>query len=89
MRLSLSSALDTDLFWNKNINRRLERKDVDAIVGFMRKEGRADFVGSEKKGRVGKEEEGSVVWVWWRTVEEWGALIEEWVYHHSLLNQGL
>jgi len=30
-------------------------------------------------GKKGKEEDGNVVWVWWRSVEEWGTLIEEWV----------
>lgn len=44
----------------------------------MRKEGSVENVGSAT-AKKGKEEDGSVIWVWWRSIEEWGALIENWV----------
>jgi ESCRT-II complex subunit VPS25 len=68
----LSSALDSDLFYNKTINRRLGRKELDEIMAYMRKEGTVENV---TKGK----EEGGVVWVWWRSVDEWSQLIENWV----------
>ena len=34
--------------------------------------------GVGKKAKAG-EEDGNVVWVWWRSVEEWGSLIDNWV----------
>lgn len=37
----------------------------------MRKDGRAEYVGGK--------ETGDVVWVYWRTPEEWAGLVEEWV----------
>lgn len=37
----------------------------------MRKDGRAEYVGDSGGG--------DVVWIYWRTPEEWGALIEAWV----------
>jgi len=47
-------------------------------VEFMRREGRAEWVGDEKgKGRGSGE--GGEFWVWWRNVEEWAGLIADWV----------
>lgn len=37
---------------------------------FMRKEGRAEWVGKEGAGEC---------WVWWRTPEEWAGGMYEWV----------
>jgi ESCRT-II complex subunit VPS25 len=42
----------------------------------MRKEGRAEWLGSGGKGGEGV---GGEFWVWWRNVEEWAGLIAEWV----------
>lgn len=39
----------------------------------MRKEGRAEYVAE------GGGEGGDVVWIYWRTPEEWASLIEGWV----------
>jgi ESCRT-II complex subunit VPS25 len=48
--------------------------DAREMVEFMRKEGRAEWIGS------GKGEEGrSAAWIWWRNPEEWAGAIAEWV----------
>lgn len=72
-KLSLSEALDTELFHNRTIGKRLGREDAREVVEFMWKEGRAEWV-VEARGK-----EGSVFWVWWRDVEEWAGLIGDWV----------
>lgn len=69
-----STVVDTEeLFHNRRLNRRLALADIKEVIDFMRKEGRAEYVGSE--GTDG----GDVVWVYWRTPEEWAALIEGWI----------
>lgn len=45
----------------------------------MRKEGRAEPVGSSSSSGGGGAGNSDVYWVYWRTPEEWGALVEAWV----------
>jgi ESCRT-II complex subunit VPS25 len=45
--------------------------DAREMVEFMRKEGRAEW--------IGRGEERNVAWVWWRNPEEWAGAIAEWV----------
>jgi ESCRT-II complex subunit VPS25 len=73
-KLSLVDALDTDLFYNKRLGKRLAMGDAREVVEFMRKEGRAEWI-----GRPGAGEEGGTAWIWWRTPEEWAVAIAEWV----------
>jgi len=73
---SLTDSLDSELFYNKRIGKRLGREDAREVVEFMRREGRAEWVGDGKGKGTG---EGGEFWVWWRNVEEWAGLIAEWV----------
>lgn len=41
------------------------------VVEFMRKEGRAEWLGGKGDGRE--------VWVWWKSVDEWASAIYDWV----------
>lgn len=73
---SESVVVDTEeLFHNRKLNRRLALADIKEVIDFMRKEGRAEYV----DGGGGDGSGGDVVWVYWRTPEEWAALIEGWV----------
>lgn len=67
-RLSLID-LDTPLFHNKAIDRRLSAKDVKDLALFMQKDGRVEFVAGG----------GDVVFVYWKTLEEWAQVVEAWV----------
>ncbi|KKA29882.1 hypothetical protein TD95_003446 [Thielaviopsis punctulata] len=60
-----------DLFCNRHIHRALAPADVREVVDFMRREGRAEYVSGK--------ESGDVVWVFWRTPEEWAGLLEGWI----------
>jgi ESCRT-II complex subunit VPS25 len=73
-KLSLVDALDTDLFYNKRLGKRLSMADAREVVEFMRVEGRAEWI-----GKPGSGEEGGTAWIWWRTPEEWAIAIAEWV----------
>ncbi|CRK19996.1 hypothetical protein BN1708_003273 [Verticillium longisporum] len=58
-----------DLFHNKTLNRRLAPADAREVLDAMRRDGRAETVARD----------GDAVWVYWRTPEEWAALVEAWV----------
>lgn len=73
-KLSLVDVIDTDLFYNRPLGKRLAMADVREVVEFMRKDGRAEWA-----GRAGPGEERSVAWIWWRTPDEWSGAIAEWV----------
>ncbi|KAJ9606854.1 hypothetical protein H2200_008864 [Cladophialophora chaetospira] len=71
-KLSIIEALDSPLFYNKALNKRLTLKDAKAVIDYMAtKEGddRAEWLGPEK----------SAAWFWWRKPEEWAALIANWI----------
>jgi ESCRT-II complex subunit VPS25 len=74
----LTDSLDSDLFYNRRIGKRLGREDAREVVEFMRKEGRAEWVG-DSGGKGKGSGEGGEFWVWWRNVDEWAGLIAEWV----------
>ncbi|KAI1616667.1 WNK lysine deficient protein kinase [Exophiala viscosa] len=71
-KLTIIEALDTPLFHNSTLKKRLSLKDAKAVIDYMAsKEGdeRAEWLGSEK----------SEAWIWWRKPEEWATLIATWV----------
>jgi len=59
-----------ELFYNRRLDKRLSIADIKETIDFMRKDGRAEYVGGAG---------GDVVWIYWRTPEEWATMIEEWV----------
>ncbi|KAG7286152.1 hypothetical protein NEMBOFW57_008456 [Staphylotrichum longicolle] len=73
----------TELFHNKRINRRLALPDIRAVIDFLRKDGRAEYVSppssSSTANSSSAEGGGDIAWIYWRTPEEWAALVEEWV----------
>ncbi|KAK7967139.1 uncharacterized protein PG986_001416 [Apiospora aurea] len=69
-----------DLFHNRKLNRRLSTADAREVLEFMRKEGRAEFVGGGDGSSSGREGGGgAVAWIYWKTPEEWAKEIESWV----------
>lgn len=85
-KLSLTSPAAEDLFHNRRIGRRLALADAREVLEFMRRDGRAEFVdggagddGAGAGATNGSGEAGDVVWIYWRTPEEWAALLEAWV----------
>lgn len=59
-----------ELFHNRRIDKRLSTADIREVIDFLRKDGRAEYVGATP---------GDVVWIYWRSPEEWASLIEDWV----------
>ncbi|RMZ92066.1 hypothetical protein DV736_g693, partial [Chaetothyriales sp. CBS 134916] len=70
--LTLVSALDTALFHNAAIHKRLSLQHAKDIINFMASadgHGRAEWRGPDK----------ATAWIWWRTPDEWAELISGWV----------
>ncbi|KAL7791977.1 ESCRT-II complex subunit domain-containing protein [Trichoderma ceciliae] len=90
-RLTLSAAADSDLFFNRKLDRRLNPPDIREVVDFMRKDGRAEFLragsgggggggdGSSSSATAAAAAGGDVVLLYWRKPEEWAALVEAFV----------
>ncbi|EEQ88092.1 hypothetical protein RJZ56_007637 [Blastomyces dermatitidis] len=74
-RLSLIDAVDSPLFHNAELRKRLSLADARTVVDWMvRGEGggrRAEWVGGESGGKA-------VAWIWWRTPEEWAGVLADW-----------
>ncbi len=85
------SQIAEDLFHNRKLNRRLSLADAREVVEFLRRDGRAEYVSFSSGsgglltkdgitgGGSGSGGTGDVVWIYWRTPEEWAALVEGWV----------
>ncbi|KAK7528781.1 putative vacuolar protein-sorting-associated protein [Phyllosticta citriasiana] len=77
--LSLVDALESDLFWNRRIGKRLSAQDARAVISYMASaEGgyRAEWVDGAADGSGNAS---GRVWIYWRRPEEWAGVLEGWV----------
>lgn len=71
-QIQIVDVLDTPLFHNSTLKKRVSLKDAKAIIDYMvSKDGeeRAEWLGPEKLA----------AWIWWRKPEEWANVIASWV----------
>ncbi|KIW52803.1 hypothetical protein PV05_08423 [Exophiala xenobiotica] len=71
-KLTIIDALETPLFHNATLKKRLSLRDAKAAIDYMAsKDGgeRAEWLGPEK----------SEAWIWWRKPDEWATVIATWV----------
>lgn len=92
-RLSLIEAVETPLFHNTALRKRLDLRDAREVVDWMTKseeEGgggrRAEWISdaggaSSSVSLVNGAGQGpkTVAWIWWRRPEEWADVLVEWV----------
>ncbi|KAL7951813.1 ESCRT-II complex subunit domain-containing protein [Trichoderma barbatum] len=87
-RITLSAAAESDLFFNRSIDRRLAPPDIREVLDFMRKDGHAEFVRAGAGNGAADASSstsssaaagGDVVLLYWRKPEEWAALVEAFV----------
>ncbi|MCJ1382159.1 hypothetical protein MMC17_005271 [Xylographa soralifera] len=74
--LTLTDALQTPLFHNSTLHKRLTLGEAREVIDWMcskEGDGRAEWIGAGE----GRSKERA--WIWWRSVEEWGEGIREWV----------
>lgn len=83
-RLSLVEAVDTPLFYNAALRKRLDLREARDVIDWMVKseeEGgggrRAEWI--ESSSGSGNQAPKSVAWIWWRRPEEWADVIADWV----------
>ncbi|MCJ1243777.1 hypothetical protein MMC30_000974 [Trapelia coarctata] len=72
LRLALTDALQTPLFHNKELKKRLTLAEAREII---------DWMCSEEGGKQAEWVAGGkeVCWIWWRGVEEWAEMVAGWV----------
>jgi len=68
-KLQLSDALETELFYNRNLNRRFKQRDAAELLEYMVTEGDVEWEGVGKATAI----------VYWRKPEEWANVIYEWI----------
>ncbi|EPS45615.1 hypothetical protein H072_395 [Dactylellina haptotyla CBS 200.50] len=68
-RLNLVDAMDTELFFNKSINRKLPLPTIREVVDDLVKTSNAEWLSSEK----------SIAYIFWRTPEDFASQIYGWI----------
>ncbi|KAK6531330.1 hypothetical protein TWF281_008141 [Arthrobotrys megalospora] len=68
-RLNLVDAIETDLFYNKSINRKLPLPTIREVVDDLVKSSNAEWLSSEK----------SIAYIYWRTPEDFASQIYSWI----------
>lgn len=83
-RLSLIEAVESPLFHNATLRKRVSLGDARDIVDWMAAGADEDGTGTGTGGG-GKRAEWvdanhkTVAWIWWRRPEEWAGLMADWV----------
>jgi ESCRT-II complex subunit VPS25 len=73
-KLSLLDALETALFNNARLKRRLSPEAARALIDYM-----ASKEGDNRAEWIGQPQEKAIAWIWWRKPEEWAEVLETWV----------
>ena len=74
-RLSVVDAINTPLFHNAILKKRLALVDAREVLDWMtRKEG------GERAEWVGRDGEKAVCWIYWKRPEEWAGVLSDWVH---------
>ncbi|KAL8826396.1 MAG: hypothetical protein Q9191_003823 [Dirinaria sp. TL-2023a] len=73
-RLSLIDAVNSPLFHNAQIGKRLSLMDARTVLDWMTSE-----EGEKRAEWIGRKEDKVAAWVWWRRPEEWAEVFAAWV----------
>ena len=73
-KLLLSDALDSPLFYNAKLDRRLTIQDAREVLDYM-----ASKEGDHRAEWIGSAGEKSTAQIWWRKPVEWATMLEAWV----------
>jgi ESCRT-II complex subunit VPS25 len=73
-KLLLSDALESPLFHNAKVKRRLSAQDAKAVIDYM-----TSKEGDNHAEWIGPPGEKASAWIWWRKPEEWAGMLEAWV----------
>lgn len=73
--LDLKSAIDSDIFNNKKINRKMSIEDARKIIEQMVQSQNAEYIDENNRDKIK---------VIWRTAGDWGEIIRNWAVSKSL-----
>ena len=73
-RLTLVDALNTPLFHNTKLRKRLTMQEAREVLEWM-----ASEEGGKRVEWIGREGERGSCWIYWRRPEEWAELLASWV----------
>lgn len=76
-RLSVIDAIDSPLFHNTALRKRVSLSEARAILDFMAR-GEEDGGGGRRAEWIDSGSK-SAAWIWWRRPEEWAGLLVDWV----------
>ncbi|KAI9932919.1 hypothetical protein ASPWEDRAFT_102665 [Aspergillus wentii DTO 134E9] len=76
-RLSLIEAIESPLFNNAALRKRLSLSDARTVLDWMA-EGEEDTGGGKRAEWVDVGNK-TVAWIWWRRPEEWAGVLADWV----------
>ena len=79
-RITLVDALNTPLFHNAQLRKRLTLLEAREIIDWMTRE-----EGAQRAEWIGKEAEKGSAWIYWRRPEEWAEALSNWVRHRTRL----
>lgn len=82
-RLSLVEAVESPLFHNAALRKRLDLREARAVLDWMAKSEadggggqRAEWIEAAAGGSQGPK---TLAWIWWRRPEEWADVVADWV----------
>ncbi|PWY80634.1 ESCRT-II complex, vps25 subunit [Aspergillus heteromorphus CBS 117.55] len=76
-RLSLIEAIDSPLFHNTTIRKRLSLSDARDILDWMA--GPEEDAGGGRRAEWIDGGKKTVAWIWWKRPEEWAGVVADWV----------
>ncbi|KAK9450361.1 ESCRT-II complex subunit-domain-containing protein [Limtongia smithiae] len=75
-RIDLNTAIEWDLFHNKELNRALKLETCKEVLEHMVKKGDAEWVSGTDRSSAGKTTSAVI---YWRRPEEWANIISDWI----------
>ncbi|PYH42110.1 ESCRT-II subunit protein VPS25 [Aspergillus saccharolyticus JOP 1030-1] len=76
-RLTLSDAIESPLFYNAALRKRLSMKDARDVLDWMTKEEEEGGGGQRAEWLDGSSK--NVARIWWKRPEEWAGIVADWV----------
>lgn len=73
-RLSIADALESPLFRNAQLNKRMTAAEAVALLDWM-----CGSAGGRRAEWIGRDGDKASAWIYWRRPEEWGELVAKWV----------
>ncbi|KAF8440147.1 ESCRT-II complex subunit-domain-containing protein [Terfezia claveryi] len=78
-KAQLSEVLESELFWNRALGRRLKPADAVEILSWMSTEGQIEWETTATTTTTATATDKSAFYIYWRRVDEWANIIYDWI----------